>query len=403
MTADAERPNSVLRRFLSNEAAGGIVLMITAAVALVVANSPLAGTYFGVLHAYVGGLSVLHWINDGLMAVFFLLVGLEIKREMLDGQLSTWPRRVLPGIAAAGGMLVPALIYVGLNSGSPETLRGWAIPAATDIAFALGVISLLGRRVPGSLKIFLAALAILDDLGAVIIIALFYTAELSIPDLAFAGLTVAGLVALNRLKVHRLAPYLLLGVLLWWFVLQSGVHATLAGVVLALTVPIQKTPTEPESRTSPLHRLEHAIAPAVAFMVVPIFGFANAGVSFAGMSFAALLAPVPLGVAAGLFLGKQVGVFAFSWVAIRLNWADLPLHASWAQLYGVSLLCGIGFTMSLFIGLLAFETPGPAGCRQAGGAGRFTAQRVAGLPHSQAFQRRRFGSWGAMIAAVRRS
>ena len=357
MTADAERPNSMLRRFLSNEAAGGIVLMVVAAVALVVANSPLAETYFDTLHAYVGGLSVLHWINDGLMAVFFLLVGLEIKREMLDGQLSSWPRRVLPGVAAAGGMLVPALIYVGLNADSPETLRGWAIPAATDIAFALGVISLLGRRVPGSLKIFLAALAILDDLGAVIIIALFYTAELSTMNLGLAGLTVAGLVALNRFGVHRLAPYLLLGAVLWWFVLQSGVHATLAGVVLALIIPIHRTPTEPESKASPLHRLEHAIAPGVAFVIVPIFGFANAGVSFAGMSFAALLAPVPLGVAAGLFVGKQVGVFAFSWVAIRLNWADLPAQASWMQLYGVSLLCGIGFTMSLFIGLLAFQNP----------------------------------------------
>jgi NhaA family Na+:H+ antiporter len=349
------RPDTVLRRFLRSEAAGGIVLMGVAALALVVANSPLAEAYFDGLHAYVGGLSVLHWINDGLMAVFFLLVGLEIKREMLDGQLSTWPRRVLPGVAAAGGMLVPALIYVAFNRNSPETLRGWAIPAATDIAFALGVISLLGKRVPGSLKIFLAALAILDDLGAVIIIALFYTAELSGLHLGLAGLTVATLVALNRFGVKTLAPYLALGVVLWWLVLQSGVHATLAGVVLALTIPLTKTPTEPESRTSPLHRLEHAIAPAVAFAVVPIFGFANAGVSFDGMSVAALLAPVPLGVAAGLFLGKQIGVLAFSWAAIRLNWADLPADATWRQLYGVAFLCGIGFTMSLFIGLLAFN------------------------------------------------
>jgi NhaA family Na+:H+ antiporter len=355
MAPVAQPRNSVLRKFLSSGAAGGVILMAVAALALIVANSPLSDAYFGVLKTYVGGLSVLHWINDGLMAVFFLLVGLEIKREMLDGQLSTWPRRVLPGVAAAGGMLAPALIYLGLNSGSPETLRGWAIPAATDIAFALGVISLLGKRVPGSLKIFLAALAILDDLGAVIIIAFFYTADLSALYLAMAGVTVAALVGLNRSGVTRLAPYLLLGAVLWWFVLRSGVHATLAGVVLALTIPIHKTPTGPESRTSPLHRLEHAIAPLVAFAIVPIFGFANAGVSFAGMSFAALLAPVPLGVAAGLFLGKQVGVFAFSWVAIRLNWADLPTDASWAQLYGVALLCGIGFTMSLFIGLLAFN------------------------------------------------
>lgn len=357
MAAAAERPDNVLRRFLSSEAAGGVVLMVVAAIALVVANSPGADAYFDTLNAYVGGLSVLHWINDGLMAVFFLLVGLEIKREMLDGQLSTWSRRVLPGIAAAGGMLVPALIYVVLNSGSPETLRGWAIPAATDIAFALGVISLLGKRVPGSLKIFLATLAILDDLGAVVIIAVFYTAELSGLYLGLAGVTVAALFALNRFGVKTLAPYLVLGAVLWWFVLRSGVHATLAGVLLAQTIPITRTPTEPESATSPLHRLEHAIAPLVAFAIVPVFGFANAGVSFAGTSAAALLVPLPLGIAAGLFLGKQIGVFGLSWVAIRLNWADLPAGASWPQLYGVALLCGIGFTMSLFIGLLAFDDP----------------------------------------------
>jgi NhaA family Na+:H+ antiporter len=357
-TRQEERPRSMLRSFLENEASGGLVLMGVAAAALVVANSPLARAYFDGLHAYVGGLSVLHWINDGLMAVFFLLVGLEIKREFLDGQLATWPRRVLPGVAAVGGMVVPALIYVGLNSGAPENLRGWAIPAATDIAFALGVISLLGRRVPPSLKIFLAALAILDDLGAVIIIAVFYTAELSLPYLGLAGVTVAALVALNRFRVFRLAPYLILGALLWWFVLRSGVHATLAGVVLALTIPIRCTPGTPESVESPLHRLEHGIAPWVAFLIVPIFGFANAGVSFAGMSPAALLAPLPLGVAAGLFVGKQLGVFLFAWAAVRLNWADLPAHASWRQLYGVALLCGIGFTMSLFIGLLAFPDAG---------------------------------------------
>lgn len=353
----AQRPNRLLRNFLTSEAAGGVVLMIVAALALALANSPLAESYFHALHVYVGGLSVLHWINDGLMAVFFLLVGLEIKREMLDGQLSTWPRRVLPGVAAAGGMLVPALIYVGLNMGSPDTLRGWAIPAATDIAFALGVVSLLGKRVPGSLKVFLAALAILDDLGAIVIIAVFYTAELSLPYLGLAGLTLLGLVALNRFGVRKLAPYLLLGGVLWCFVLRSGVHATLAGVMLALTIPIDCTPTGPESRTSPLHRLEHAIAPIVAFGIVPIFGFANAGVSLAGASLSSLLAPVPLGVAAGLFLGKQIGVFSFAALAIRLNWADLPARASWLQLYGVALLCGIGFTMSLFIGLLAFDDP----------------------------------------------
>ena len=351
------RQPTMFRRFLDSEASGGIVLMVCAAAALLVANSPLAPAYFGALHTYVGGLDLLHWINDGLMAVFFLLVGLEIKREMLDGQLSSWPRRVLPGAAAVGGMAIPALIYVGLNAGSPETLRGWAIPAATDIAFALGVLSILGRRVPTSLKIFLAALAILDDLGAVLIIAVFYTADLSMMFLGLSALTLAGLIALNRMRVMRLAPYLLLGALLWFFVLRSGVHATIAGVLLALTIPIIVTPTEPESKDSPLHKLEHAITPWVAFLVVPIFGFANAGISFAGLSVSDLLAPLPLGVAAGLFIGKQVGVFGFAAAAVRFGWADLPAHATWRQLYGVSLLCGIGFTMSLFIGLLAFDNP----------------------------------------------
>jgi NhaA family Na+:H+ antiporter len=347
----------MFRRFLDNGASGGIVLMVCAAAALLVANSPLAPAYFGALHTYVGGLDLLHWINDGLMAVFFLLVGLEIKREMLDGQLSTWPRRVLPGFAALGGMALPALIYVGLNAGTPETLRGWAIPAATDIAFALGVLSILGRRVPTSLKIFLAALAILDDLGAVLIIAVFYTADLSIMYLGLSALTLAALIGLNRMRVMRLAPYLLLGALLWFFVLRSGVHATIAGVLLALTVPIIRTPAEPESTESPLHKLEHAITPWVAFLVVPIFGFANAGISFAGLSPSDLLAPLPLGVAAGLFIGKQLGVFGFAAAAVRFGWADLPAHATWRQLYGVALLCGIGFTMSLFIGLLAFDNP----------------------------------------------
>ncbi|MES2895782.1 MAG: Na+/H+ antiporter NhaA [Pseudomonadota bacterium] len=351
------RAASMLRDFLRSESAGGLVLMATAAAALVVANSPLAEAYFSTLHMPLAGLDLLHWINDGLMAVFFLLVGLEIKREMLDGELSTWSRRALPGFAAVGGMIVPALIYAGINAGSPETLRGWAIPAATDIAFALGVLSLLGKRVPISLKVFLAALAILDDLGAVLIIAFFYTDDLSPMFLGLSALTLGGLIALNRLKVTRLTPYLALGAVLWWLVLKSGVHATLAGVALALTIPMRATPAAPEARDSALHRLEHAIAPWVAFLVVPIFGFANAGVSFAGMSLSALVAPVPLGVAAGLFLGKQTGVFAASWIVVRLNLADLPAHATWRQVYGVSLLCGIGFTMSLFIGLLAFKAP----------------------------------------------
>jgi Na+:H+ antiporter, NhaA family len=348
------RPPSALRAFLNGEAAGGLVLMAVALLAVAVANSPLAPGYFGVLETDVLGHTVLHWINDGLMAVFFLLVGLEIKREMLDGQLSTWPRRALPGIAAIGGMIAPAAIYVAFNAGSPATLRGWAIPAATDIAFALGVLSLLGPRVPVSLKLFLTALAILDDLGAVAIIAVFYTAGLTPGMIGLAALTLALLAGLNRFGVVRLWPYLLLGIALWYFVLQSGIHATIAGVALALTIPLHPAPGRPDAVDSPLHRLEHGLHPWVAFCIVPIFGFANAGVSFGGLDASTLLGPVPLGIALGLFLGKQLGVFAFAWGAIRAGLADLPANASWTQLYGVALLCGIGFTMSLFIGLLAF-------------------------------------------------
>ncbi|KQT88457.1 Na+/H+ antiporter NhaA [Aurantimonas sp. Leaf443] len=344
---------SFIRRFIHNEAAGGLVLMTMALLALVVANSPLAPAYFGVLSTYVGGLSVLHWINDALMAVFFLMVGLEIKREVLTGQLSTWPQRVLPGVAAVGGMAVPALVYLAFNTGSPETLRGWAIPAATDIAFALGILSLLGPRVPLSLKVFLTALAIIDDLGAVVIIALFYTADLNFAALAGAAAVVALLVAMNRMGVHRIAAYVVPGALLWYLVLLSGIHATLAGVVLALTVPLA---VDRRTGDSSLVRLEHAIHPYVAFLIVPIFGFANAGVSFAGVTPAALLAPVPLGIAAGLFVGKQIGIFGLSWAVIRLGLASLPEGAGWRQFYGIALLCGIGFTMSLFIGLLAFPT-----------------------------------------------
>jgi Na+:H+ antiporter, NhaA family len=356
MHAPAHPPPSVLRRVLNSEAAGGLVLMVVAVLALVVANSPLAPAYFTMLKTYVLGLSILHWINDALMAVFFLMVGLEIKREILDGQLSTWPRRILPGIAAAGGMIAPALIYAAFNLGDAATLRGWAIPAATDIAFALGVLALLGPRVPVSLKVFLAALAILDDLGAVAVIALFYTADLSLLMLGLAGATLLVLFALNRSGVRVLWPYLLLGTVLWFFVLRSGVHATLAGVALAIAIPIRLTPGQPEAVDSPLHRLEHALHPWITFAVVPIFGFANAGVSFSGLSLSTFLAPVPLGIALGLFVGKQLGVFGFAFVAIRARWVDLPANATWPQLYGVSLLCGIGFTMSLFIGLLAFPS-----------------------------------------------
>ncbi|MEI9420245.1 Na+/H+ antiporter NhaA [Mesorhizobium sp. Cs1299R1N1] len=352
-----QRPVSVFREFLDSEAAGGIILMVAAALALIVANSPLAETYFAVLHAYLGPLSVSHWVNDGLMAVFFLLVGLEIKREMLDGQLSTWPRRVLPGIAAAGGMVVPALVYVAINSSNPAALSGWAIPTATDIAFALGVLSLLGSRVPASLKVFLTALAIIDDLGAVIIIAIFYTSGLSLAYLGAAFAVIAALIVLNRMRVMSLVPYLVLGAILWVLVLKSGVHATLAGVALALTIPLERSAgIGHDLDHSPLHRLEHGLHKLVAFIVVPIFGFANAGVSLAGLSFGALIEPLTLGVAAGLVVGKLVGVFGSSALAIRFGLADLPAHAGWSHMIGISLLCGIGFTMSLFIGLLAFAS-----------------------------------------------
>lgn len=352
---DEKRLVSMLREFLDSEAAGGLILMAAAALALIVANSPLAEAYFSALHAYLGPLSVSHWINDGLMAVFFLLVGLEIKREMLDGQLSTWPRRVLPGIAAAGGMAVPALVYVAINRNNPAALSGWAIPTATDIAFALGVLSLLGSRVPGSLKIFLTALAIIDDLGAVLIIAVFYTSGLSLAYLGAAFAVIALLAVLNRMRVLTLLPYIVLGVVLWVLVLKSGVHATLAGVALALTIPLKISPGSGHDLDhSPLHRLEHGLHKVVAFFVIPIFGFANAGVSLGGLSAAALAEPLTLGVAAGLVAGKLVGVFGSSALAIRLGFADLPVNAGWPHMIGISLLCGIGFTMSLFIGLLAF-------------------------------------------------
>ncbi|MFZ1681374.1 MAG: Na+/H+ antiporter NhaA, partial [Rhizobiaceae bacterium] len=334
-----------LTEFLQSESAGGIILMVTAAVALVVANSPLAPAYVDLLHREVAGLTILHWINDALMAIFFLLVGLEIKREFLVGELSTWPRRLLPAFAAAGGMAVPALIYLAFNMGADGHPQGWAIPAATDIAFALGILTLLGRRVPLSLKVFLAALAILDDLGAVIIIAAFYTHGLTLWALGAAAAVTAALVALNLFNVRSLWPYLLLGAALWFFMHESGVHATIAGVILALTIP-EKVGTE-----SPLETLEHWLQRPVAFAIVPLFGFANAGVALAG--FDALAHPVTLGVAAGLFFGKQIGVFAMTALALLLGLGERPTGASWVQIYGVSLLTGVGFTMSLFIGLLA--------------------------------------------------
>jgi Na+:H+ antiporter, NhaA family len=341
---------SALQRFLDSEAAGGLVLMGSAVLALGIANSPLLGAYETALHAPMLGSSLLHWINDGLMAVFFLLVGLEIKRELLLGELSDWRSRALPGFAAAGGMLVPALLYLLINSDSAATQRGWAIPAATDIAFSLGVLALLGSRAPLSLKIFLTALAIIDDLGAVLIIAAFYAHGLSLPLLGAAAVILVLLVALNRAGVKRLLPYLMLGVLLWLALLYSGVHATIAGVALGLAIPLGRG----GDAVSPLHRLEHALGPWVGFFVLPVFGFANAGVPLLDVSATAILSPIALGAAAGLFLGKQIGVFGGALIAIRLGVAKRPAGATWAQLYGVSVICGIGFTMSLFIALLAF-------------------------------------------------
>lgn len=358
-TMSKARIQSTLRHFLDNEASGGIILMFVAALAIATANSPMADAYFHILHVYIGPLSIQHWINDALMAVFFLLVGLEIKREMLDGQLSSWSRRILPGAAATGGMVFPALFYIYFNWNDPSTLRGWAIPTATDIAFALGVLSLFGKRVPASLKIFLAALAIIDDLGAVIVIALFYTADLNLMALSGAAIVVGNLIIFNRMGVSALWPYLVLGAVLWVLVFLSGVHATLAGVVLALTIPLKLMPGTPEAThaESPLHKLEHHLHKPVAFAIVPIFGFANAGVSFAGVSMSVITEPLTLGVAAGLLLGKLVGVLGTVAVLVNLKLAELPAEASWGQMAGVALLCGIGFTMSLFIGMLAFNDP----------------------------------------------
>ncbi|MGB8817156.1 MAG: Na+/H+ antiporter NhaA [Rhizobiaceae bacterium] len=337
-----------IKAFLDSETAGGNILMAVAALALIVANSPLGPAYFSILEQKVAGLTVLHWINDALMALFFLLVGLEIKREFIGGELSTWPQRSLPAIAALGGMIMPALVYVWFNLATPQSLSGWAIPAATDIAFALGILALAGKRVPMSLKVFLTALAIMDDLGAVIIIAIFYTAELQVWALGGVASVALFLIGLNRMGVKSLAPYLALGVLLWVLMFASGVHATLSGVLLALTIPVG------EGQDSPLHRLEHHLHVPVSFLIVPVFGFANAGVSLSGLSLATFLHPVTLGVAAGLFVGKQIGVFGATWLAVKSKLAKMPREATWAQVYGVSLLCGVGFTMSLFIGLLAF-------------------------------------------------
>ncbi|KKC24199.1 Na+/H+ antiporter NhaA [Sphingomonas sp. SRS2] len=343
---------SAVRTFLSTEAAGGIVLIAAATAAMLVANSPVAQGYFDLLHLKAGPLSILHWINDALMALFFLLVGLEIKREFVSGHLARWSDRLLPFVAAAAGMAAPALVYMALAGGTPGLARGWAIPTATDIAFAIGVLALLGSRAPASLKLFLTTVAIVDDMGAVAIIALAYTPAISGPALLAAALILTAMVALGRFGVRRLSPYLLLAAALWVAVLLSGVHATIAGVLAAFAIPI-----DGDGEGSPLHRLEHGLHPWVAFAIVPLFGFANAGVSFAGIGIADILQPLPLGIALGLFVGKQIGIFGSIRIAVACGIAERPAGASWTQIYGVALLCGIGFTMSLFIGGLAFSDP----------------------------------------------
>ncbi|AHF69081.1 MULTISPECIES: Na+/H+ antiporter NhaA [Pseudomonas] len=350
--------NTIIR-FFQLEAAGGLLLIAAAALALIINNSPLSWLYNEFLNipvvAQIGAIKIakplLLWINDGLMALFFLVIGLEVKRELLEGHLSRPSQVVLPGAAAIGGMVVPALIYYALNKDNPAALGGWAIPMATDIAFALGVLALLGKRVPVSLKLFLMTLAIIDDLGAIIVIALFYSGELSSLSLILAGVSIVALIVMNRLGVAKLGPYLLIGLVLWVCVLKSGIHATLAGVVLAFCIPL-RTKTE---KASPLLNLEHGLHPWVAYGILPLFAFANAGVSLTGITLDSFTHPVPMGIAAGLLIGKTLGVFGLTWLAIQTGLAKLPSEANWGQVLGVSILCGIGFTMSLFVGSLAFE------------------------------------------------
>jgi len=346
------------KEFFKLESASGLILLFAATVALIISNSNFETIYFDTLKKYitlgVGNfslkLSVIHWINDVLMTVFFFLVSLEIKREIVQGELSNPKQALLPIIGAIGGMAVPATIYIIININSPETLNGWAIPSATDIAFSLGVLSLLGKRVPISLKIFLTALAIIDDLGAIVIIAFFYSGNVQVYYLMLMLATIIALVGLNRFNIRSFFPYLLFGVLLWEFTHQSGIHATIAGVLLALLIPHNKT----DKNKSLLLKLEHAIAPYVAFGIMPLFAFANAGVSLDGINFSSLLNPVPLGILCGLFFGKQIGVFLFAYVSVKLNLAQKPNKSNWMALYAVSVLTGIGFTMSLFVGNLAF-------------------------------------------------
>ncbi len=355
-------PLGAVRTFIRHEAFSGILLFAAAILALALDNSAFSWLYDAILETPVtlriGALALdkplLLWINDGLMAIFFLLAGLEIKREVLQGQLSSRAQMILPALGALGGIVIPAAIYAAFNASDPVLARGWAIPAATDIAFALGVLALLGRHVPPSLKLFLLALAILDDLGAILIIAFFYTSELSAGPLIMAALAICGLAILNWRGVTRLAPYILLGVVLWASVLKSGIHATLAGVVLAMFIPMRGRSKEDDS---PLLHLEHALHPYVAYGIMPIFAFANAGVSLAGVNLETLTRPLPLAIATALFIGKQIGVFGAVWLTIKAGLARRPEGAGWVHIYGLSLLAGIGFTMSLFIGMLSFSDP----------------------------------------------
>ena len=350
--------SSPFRWFFKLEAASGILLLISALVALMLSNSQYSEIYFNSLHKYIFiginnfglKLSALHWINDALMAIFFFFVTLEIKREFIQGELSNIKQALLPIVGAIGGMLVPALIYIFINFNNHETLNGWAIPSATDIAFSIGILSLLGSRVPISLKVFLTALAIIDDLGAIVIIAFFYTGDLSYKYIGLLIFTFILLIALNRFNVKKFLPYLFTGLLLWFFTHESGVHATISGVLLACTIPHRKKKHD----FSLLVKLEHAISPYVAYLIMPLFAFANAGVSFEGLTFESFLSPVPLGILLGLFLGKQIGVFIFSYVSIKLGYAQMPNNSTWLSLYGIGVLTGIGFTMSLFVGNLAF-------------------------------------------------
>jgi len=344
--------------FFKLEAASGLLLLFSAVIALIISNSFLSEYYFKILKTYflLGTdnfglkLSILHWINDVFMAIFFFVVSLEIKREFINGELSRPKQALLPIIGAFGGMLVPALIYVAINFKNPETLNGWAIPSATDIAFSIGVLSLLGSRVPISLKVFLTALAIIDDLGAIIIIAVFYSGDLNFQYLSFMFLTLLSLILINKFKINNFIPYLLLGILLWIFTHESGIHGTIAGVLLALTIPHNKK----KSENSLLLKLEHSISPYVAFIILPIFALANAGVSLDGVGLEDLLSPVPFGILCGLFFGKQLGVFLFSYISVKSKFAEMPNNSTWLSFYAVGILTGIGFTMSLFVGNLAF-------------------------------------------------